>query len=221
MISGSGFRGRMPGILLLVVLLTGCGARLKRAFPGDNDVYLHLRSLGQKREKFHCGSDAARQVIQYYRPDLNDEDINTDSLLFVEANDTVSILHFIRDNVGIPLTMQNATVDGLLLSIASGDPGVVFLPGDAFNVPGFDLFGTLILHCIVVVGHNAQQTELYFYSDGEGPYTINRQVFAREWARVDNLCIMRARKGTATRLGNATGSKALNAKRPEIRDGVP
>lgn len=194
-ISSSGFRGHVPGILLAIVLLTGCSARLKRASPGYNDVCLHLCSKGQKREKFHCGTEAVRQVIQYYRPDIKDEAIRTDSLLFVEANDTVSLLHCLRDNVAIPLTMQNATVDRLLGSIASGDPVVVFLAGDAFKVGGFDLFGSLVLHCIVVVGHNAQETELYFYSDGEGPYVISRKVFAREWARVDNLCIMRGKSG--------------------------
>jgi hypothetical protein len=89
--------------------------------------------------------------------------------------------------------MQNGRVDGLLRSIASGDPVVVFVPGDAFVVGGFRIFGTLVLHCIVVVGHSANETELFFYSDGKGPYVISREVFARQWARVDNLCIMRGR----------------------------
>lgn len=194
-ISSSAFPRQMLGLLLALVLVTGCSARLKRASPGFNDVCLHLCSTGQKREKFQCGTDAVRQVIQYYRPDIKDEDIKTDSLLFVKANDTVSLLHCLRDNVAIPLTMQNATVDRLLGSIASADPVVVFLAGDAFKIGGFDLFGTLVLHCIVVAGHNAQKTELYFYSDGEGPYVISRKVFAREWARVDNLCIMRVKPG--------------------------
>jgi len=192
-ISGSSFRGQLPGILLAIVLSTGCSAPLKRASPGYNDVCLHLCSTGQKREKFNCGTEAVRQVIQYYRPDIKDEDISTDSLLFVEANDTVSLLSCLRDNIAIPLTMQNATLDGLFGSIASGDPVVVFLAGDAFRVGGFDLFGTLVFHCIVVVGHNAQETDLYFYSDGKGPYVISRKVFVREWARVDNLCIMRGK----------------------------
>jgi hypothetical protein len=185
--------GPIAGILLALALLTGCSARLKCASPGYGDTCLHLCSTGRSAERFQCGTDAARQVIQYYRPDIHADDIRTESLLFAEANDTVSILHCLRDNVDFPVTMQNATVDALLDSIASANPVVVFLPGDAFKAGGFDIFGTWMLHCIVVVGHNAKQTELYFHSDGDGPYVISRDVFEREWARVDNLCILRAR----------------------------
>jgi hypothetical protein len=193
MISSSGFYGPVPVMLLALLLLTGCSTRLQRASLGSKDVCLRLSSMGEKPERFRCGYYAARQVIQYYQPEITDEDIRTDSLLFVEADDTVSVLHCLRDNVAIPLTMQNGRVDGLLRSIASGDPVVVFVPGDAFVVGGFRIFGTLVLHCIVVVGHSANETELFFYSDGKGPYVISREVFARQWARVDNLCIMRGR----------------------------
>ena len=149
--------------------------------------------MGEKPDRFSCGYYAVRQVIQYYQPEITDENIRTDSLLFMEANDTVSLLHCLKDNVAIPLTIQNGNMDGLLGSIASGDPVIVFVPGDVFVVGGLRIFGTLVLHCTVVVGHSANQTKMFFYSDGQGPYEINREVFARQWARVDNLCIMRAR----------------------------
>jgi len=149
--------------------------------------------MREKPEQFGCGYYAVRQVIQYYQPEITDENIRTDSLLFVEANDTVSLLHCLKDNIAIPLTMQNGSLDRLLESIASGDPVIVFVPGDVFVVGGLRIFGTLVLHCIVVVGHSANEPELFFYSDGQGPYVISREVFAHQWARVDNLCIMRAR----------------------------
>ena len=193
MVSGSGSRGLVPGMLLALALLAGCSTGLKRASPGPRDVCLRLPPIVSQQEHFHCGNDAVRQVIQFYRPDIKEEDIRTGSLLFVEANDTVSILHCLRDNLSIPLTMQNGRLDGLFASIASGDPVIVFLPGDAFVVGGFRTFGTLVLHCIVVVGHSADGTQLFFYSDGKGPHVISREVFTRQWARVENLCIMRAR----------------------------
>ena len=191
--SSSGFRGPVARTGLALLLLTGCSTPLQHTSPGSKDVCLRLSSIREKSQGFRCGYYAVRQVIQYYRPELTDENIRTDSLLFVKANDTVSLLHCLKDNVAIPLTMQNGTVDGLLRSIASGDPVIVFVPGDVFVVGGLRIFGTLVLHCIVVVGHNADETELFFYSDGEGPYVISREVFAQQWARVDNLCIMRAR----------------------------
>lgn len=191
-ISSSGFCGPVPGMLLALLLLTGCSARLQHASLGTKDVCLRLSSMREKTDRFRCGYYAVRQVSQYYRPEITDENFRTDSLLFIEANDTVSLLHCLRDNVAIPLTMQNGMVDGLFRSIASGDPVVVFVPGDAFVVVGLRTFGTLVLHCIVVVGHSANETELFFYSDGKGPYVISRKVFAQQWARVDNLCIMRA-----------------------------
>lgn len=193
MTSGSRFWGQVTGTLLGLFLLFGCSARLQKASLGTKDVCLRLSSTGKKPDRYRCGYDAVRQVSQYYRPEITDEKFRTDSLLFVEANDTVSLLHCLKDNVAIPLTMQNANVDGLLRSIASGDPVIVFVPGDVFVVGGLRVFGTLVLHCIVVVGHSANETELFFYSDGEGPYVMSREVFAHQWARVDNLCIMRAR----------------------------
>lgn len=193
MTSSSRFWGQVAVTWLGLLLLTGCSARLQKASLGTKDVCLRLSSMREKPEQFRCGYYAVRQVIQYYQPEIADENIRTDSLLFVEANDTVSLLHCLKDNVAIPLTMQNGRVDGLLGSIASGDPVIVFVPGDVFVVGGLRIFGTLVLHCIVVVGHSANETELFFYSDGEGPYVISREVFAQQWARVDNLCIMRAR----------------------------
>jgi hypothetical protein len=191
--SGRSFRGAVAWALLAWLLLTGCSTPLHHASPGSKDVCLRLSSMTEKPQGFRCAYYAARQVIQYYRPGITDENIKTDSLLFVEANDTVSVLHCLKDNVAIPLTMQNGSVDGLFGSIASGDPVIVFMPGDVFVVGGFRVFGTLVLHCIVVAGHSADGTELFFYSNGQGPYVISRKVFARQWARVENLCIMRAR----------------------------
>ncbi|HWD93076.1 MAG TPA: hypothetical protein VG938_12095 [Verrucomicrobiae bacterium] len=149
--------------------------------------------MTEKPQSFRCGYYAVRQVIQYYRPGITDGNIKTDSLEFAEANDTVSVLDCLKDNVAIPLAMQNGNVDGLFGSVASGDPVIVFVPGDVFVVGGFHVFGTMVLHCIVVVGHNVDGTELFFYSDGRGPYEISRNVFTRQWARVENLCIMRVR----------------------------
>lgn len=157
------------------------------------DVCLRVSSLREKSRGFGCGYDAVRQLIQYYQPQIKDENIKTESLLFVQANDTVSLLQCLNDNVAIHFTMQNGTVGGLLGRIAMGDPVIVFVPGDAFVVGGIHLFGTLVLHCIVVAGYSANETELFFYSDGEGPYVISREIFARQWVRVDNLCIMPAR----------------------------
>jgi|SRR5665213_1448816 len=193
MISSHRFWDQVLGMVLGLLLLTGCSTPLQKASLGTKDVCLRLSSMREKPKQFLCGYYAVRQVIQYYQPEITDENIRTDSLLFVKANDTVSLLHCLKDNVAIPLTMQNGSVDGLLGSIASGDPVIVFVPGDVFVVGGLRIFGTLVLHCIVVVGHSANETEMFFYSDGEGPFVISREVFAQQWARVDNLCIMRAR----------------------------
>jgi len=193
MTSSIRFLGQVPGLFLGLLLLTGCSTCLQKAHPGTNDVCLRLSSMREKPEQFGCGYCAVRQVIQYYQPEITDENIRTDSLLFVKANDTISLLHFLKDNVAIPLTMQNGKVDGLLGSIDSGGPVIVFVPGDVFVVGGLRIFGTLVLHCIVVVGHSANTAELFFYTDGQGPFVISREVFTRQWARVDNLCIMRTR----------------------------
>jgi len=192
-ISSRSFSDLVPGALLALLLLTGCGARLQHASLARNDVCLRLSTLGQKPGRLRCGDYAVNQVVKYYHPEMADDSIRTDSLVFVEANDTVSILHFLKDNVAIPVTMKNGGVDRLLGSVASGDPVIVFMPGDTFGVRALNLVGPLMLHCIVVVGHNVDETELFFYSNGEGPYVISRERFARQWARVDNLCIMRAR----------------------------
>jgi hypothetical protein len=143
---------------------------------------------------FQCGYEAVRQVSQYYSHMLENEDIRTYSLTFVDANDTVSILQCLKDNVAISVTMKNGNVKELFRSISSGDPVIVFLPGDAFGVRWLSLIrSTFMLHCIVVVGHSEQGTELFFYSDGEGPYVIGREAFTKQWARIHNLCIMRMR----------------------------
>jgi hypothetical protein len=190
----SRFWGPVSGMLLGLLLLTGCSARLQKASLGTTDVCLRLPSLGEKPDHLQCGYYAVKQLSQYYRPELAEKEIKTDSLLFVEANDTVSLLHCLKDNVAIPLAMTNGRVDGLLRNISLGDPVIVFMPGDAFATRWLNLIGsTFLWHCIVVVGHNADETELFFYSDGEGPYTISREVFSQQWARVDNLCIMHAR----------------------------
>jgi hypothetical protein len=191
--SGRGLPGLVASTLLALLLLAGCSTPLQRASPGSKDVCLRLSSMTEKPQGFRCGYYAARQVIQYYRPGITDENIRTDSLLFAKANDTVSVLDCLRDNVAIPLTMQNGSVNELFGSVASGDPVIVFVPGDIFVVGGFRMFGTMVLHCIVVAGHSADETELFFYSDGQGPYVISRKVFTHQWARVDNLCILRAR----------------------------
>lgn len=194
MTRSGGFRSPAPAGLLALLLLSGCCSRLQQASPGAKDVCLRLSSLGEKPGGFRCGYDAVRQMSRYYSHKLDDDGIRTDSLSFVEANDTVSILQCLKDNVAIPLTMKNGTVEELLGSTSSGDPVIVFLPGDAFAVRWLSLIrSTFMLHCIVVVGHSEQGTELFFYSDGEGPYAINREAFTKQWARVDNLCIERAR----------------------------
>jgi hypothetical protein len=188
------FWGWVSGMLPGLLLLTGCGACLEKAFPSAQDTCLKLASIGGKSERFSCGYYAGRQVIQHYRPDITDENITTDSLIFAEAHDTVSVLHYLKDNLAIPLTIKNASVDGLLASLDAGDPVTVFLPGDTFASRGLRVFGTtFLLHCIVVVGHSAPGGELFFYSDGEGPYAIRRETFVHHWARVDNLCIIRTR----------------------------
>ena len=189
MTSSGRIRGLMPGMLLGLLLLTGCSTLLQKASPGTKDVCLRLAARSERSHGFGCGDDAVRQVIQYYQPQIKDENIKTESLLFVKANDTVSLLQCLNDNMAIHFTMQNATVEGLLGRIAAGDPVIVFVPGDAFVVGGIHLFGTLVVHCIVGAGYRANETELFFYSDGEGPYVISREVFAHQWARVDNLCI--------------------------------
>ena len=133
-------------------------------------------------------------MSQYYSHKLNNADIRTDSLLFCDANDTVGILDCLKANVPVPVTMKNGTLEELLGSTSSGDPVIVFLPGDAFALRWLSLIGsTFMLHCIVVVGHDEHGTELFFYSDGEGPYVISREVFTKQWVRVHNLCIMRTR----------------------------
>ena len=194
MISGRAFWGLVPRTLFAFLLLTGCSARLQYATPGPKDVCLRLSLMEDTRERFGCGYLAVRQVSQYYRPELSDGTFRTDSLLFDEANDTVSVLHCLKANNEFPLTMKNGRVDGLIRSISSGDPVVVFVPGDSFAIRWLNIFGPSFLHCIVVVGHNATETELFFYSDGKGPYVISRKVFAHQWARVHNLCIMRGRQ---------------------------
>lgn len=186
-------RGPVAGILLALVLLTfGC-TRMQKASVGTNDVCLRLTSIAEKPENFHCGYYALTQVIQHYRPETTEEDIRTDSLLFFKANDTVSIFHCLKDNLPIPLTMKSERVDILLESVAFGNPVIVFMPADAFAVGGLNFFGTWMLHCIVVTGHSADETKVFFYSDGNGPYVVSREEFAKQWARVDNLCIIRAR----------------------------
>ena len=192
-ISSRSISDLVPAALLSLMLLTGCGARLQHASLATNDVCLRLSTLGHKPDRLRCGYYAVIQVVKYYHPEIADESIRTDSLVFVEANDTVSVLHFLRDNVVIPVTMKNEGVDRLLASVASGDPVIVFIPGDTFGVRALNLVGPLVLHCIVVAGHNVDETELFFYSNGEGPYVICRELFARQWARVNNLCILRAR----------------------------
>lgn len=180
--------------LLAALLLTGCNARLRHASVAAGDVLLSVPSLGEKREEYRCGYYAARQLIQFYHPKLQERDIDTDSLLFSQANDTVSVLHYLKDNVEIPLTMRNGKVAGLLKNISLGDPVVVFVPAGPFDVSARGLPGaTLLLHCIVVAGHSANEADLFFYSDGEGPFVINREIFEKQWARVDNLCVMRDR----------------------------
>ena len=183
----------MQGILLaLVLLIFGC-TWMQKASVGTNDVCLRLTTIAEKPENFHCGYYAVLQVIQHYRPETTEEDIRTDSLLFVKANDTVSIFHCLKDNLPIPLTMKSERVDILLDSVASGNPVIVFMPGDAFAVGCLNFFGTWMLHCIVVTGHSADETKVFFYSDGNGPYVVSRENFAKQWSRVDNLCIIRTR----------------------------
>ncbi len=188
----NGLIASVIGTLLAVVLSTGCAAHLQDASPGTNDVTLRLRKVDDAPEALRCGYYAARQVIQYYQPGLADADLKTASLLFARANDTVSILHFLRDNVQIPLSMRNGRVDELLRSLTAGDPVVVFVPVGAFDTGLVNMSGTMMFHAIVVIGYTADETELFFFSDGEGPYAVSRDVFAEQWARVDNLCITRA-----------------------------
>ena len=186
-------RGPVLGILLALVLSTICCARMQKAPVGTNDVCLRLTTIAEKPENFHCGYYALAQVIQYYRQETTEEDILTDSLLFVKANDTVSIFHCLKDNLPIPLTMKSERVDILLESVAFGNPVIVFMPADAFAFRGLNFFGTWMLHCIVVTGHDADETKVFFYSEGNGPYVVSREKFAKQWARVGNLCIIRAR----------------------------
>lgn len=193
MTSSRQYWGQVPGMLLALWLLAGCSTPLQKASPDKSDVCLRLSAISEKPKRFCCGYYAVRQVIQYYRPELTADHIRSDSLLFEKANDTVSLLHFLKDNVAIPLAMQNGGVERVLNSVASGDPVIVFLPGDVFVAGGPRVFGTLVLHCIVVVGYDANESDLFFYSDGQGPYVMSRRVFAHQWARVDNLCIARLR----------------------------
>jgi hypothetical protein len=165
---------------------------LQDATPGAGDVMLGLQKVDHAPKALRCGYYAARQVIQYYRPEMADEDVRAVSLLFVRANDTVSILHFLRDNVEIPLSMRNGRLDELLRSLNAGDPVVVFLPAGALDTRLFHMSGTMMFHAIVVTGYSADETEFFFFSDGEGPYAVSREVFAEQWARVGNLCIMRS-----------------------------
>jgi hypothetical protein len=187
------FRGGGVGLFLSLLLLSGCCLRLQKATPGPGGVNLGLLPMNDKTERLRCGYYAARQVSQYYHAADSKFHFRTDSLLFDKANDTISILHCLKDNISIPMAMTNAEIHDVLNSVALGDPVVVFLPGDAFSIRSLNFIGPSLLHCIVIVGHNATQTELFFFSDGKGPYVIDRDKFAHQWARVENLCIMRSR----------------------------
>ncbi len=180
------------GTLLAVFLLIGCAAHLQDASPGAGDVMLLLPEIDDDPEALRCGYYAAGQVIQFYQPEIEAADLRTASLLFTRANDTVSILHFLRDNVEIPLSMRSGRIDELLTSLTAGDPVVAFLPAGAFDTRLVAISGTMMFHAVIVVGYSADEKQLYFYSDGQGPYEVSRDVFAEQWARVDNLCIMRA-----------------------------
>jgi len=118
--------------------------------------------------------------------------MNAEALIFSKQNDTLSILQYLRDNVDIPVMIENAGVNRLLDSIDSEDPVIVFVPADAFDVSQLGFFGTSMFHCVVVAGYNEDKSRLYFYSDGKGPFELNLDTFSDQWTRVENLCIIRS-----------------------------
>lgn len=184
-------KGSILTTSIALLVIGGCHAPFRHASVGTNDFILQLSKMEGSLEPFRCGYYAARQVIHYYNPESDDTDLRAKSLLFPVANDTVSILHFIRDNVDTPVSIKSSGIDELFRTVAAGEPVVAFVPAGAVETSWLHLSSTILYHTIVVVGHSKDETKLFFYSDGKGPYVISREVFTREWERVDNLSIMR------------------------------
>ena len=180
----------LPSALLTLCGVSGCTPNLRSASPSEADVFFALPRETKPHERFRCGYLAARQVIKFYRPGIRDDEFKTDALIFQRANDTTSILLFLKDNLSATPVLTNGTPENLFHSLRSGEPVIVFVHADFFSPQAFPPIANDFYHCLVISGFNSQATEMFFYSDGQGPFAINRNLFQEEWRQVINLCII-------------------------------
>lgn len=176
--------------VIVQCVVSGCGAHPKRACPGAQDVCLYLPLQPDEGRFFQCAYRGAMQVIRYYHPDPPEQEINTKALVFEDAHDTVSILFFLRDNVAGPVELDRGSIAMMFDRLNAGHPCIVFVPVDTFAPRSAFVIDKYVYHCLVIAGYNSRKTELFCYSDGEGPYVIDRSVFEEKWRRVGNLWIV-------------------------------
>ena len=177
--------------VICLVILSGCRGRMRKVSPTEGDVFLTLTTREGASERLQCGVYSANQMIDYYQGVPSQVQKNSDALIFARNNDTVGVLHYLRDNLDFPITAGGLDGESVLERVSEGDPVLAFLPVDAFDVTQLGLFGTSMFHCVVIAGYSGDRSKLYFYSDGEGPYSMDYRTFSRQWARVGNLAIAR------------------------------
>lgn len=176
--------------VVVAMAASGCSPYSPKPAPEAGEVFLSLPPDAGAGRTLDCGAVAARQLIRFYHPQIDPSQFKTDALVLNRADDTVSILFFLRDNLAAPVELKNGHIDALFASIGAGHPCVVFVPVDTFAPNPVYVADRYMYHCLVLAGHNSKQTALFFYSDGDGPYVIDRRVFEDKWRRTDNLCIL-------------------------------
>ena len=176
--------------LMILFFISGCTPNLRPASPSPMDVFLPLPLETNTHKPFRCGYLAARQVIRFYRPGIHDNEFKADALANRVSNDTTSILFFLKDNLPEPPVLTNGNPEILFNQLCSSKPVIVFVYTDFFSHRAYLPIAYGIYHCLVITGFNAQQTEIFYYSDGQGPFSIDSQLFQRKWAQTQGLCII-------------------------------
>ena len=171
-------------VLLLPVLLLGCGQTVERAVSVPNDVPTRAAVAGVpliKQQDFYCGPTSLAMVMQWSGHDV------TQAEIAAQAFSPGAKGTYLADMTGAArrrgqLAVGLSTFPDLLNEIAAGHPVIVFQNLGLSWAPKW--------HYAVAVGYDLKSDQIFLHSGELDHMMMPIRLFERTWRRGDHWAIV-------------------------------